>query len=118
VSEDIKYNKNFLTDVIARVDFPYPVDAINAKLSTDLMNAIKKSFPSLEPKKGIANELKISNEKVEQKKTEFTEWRFFSEDRKSNLVIIPAAIFVEFKAYESFNNLKGLWCINRKTGSE
>lgn len=105
------YKRNFLVSIIARVDFPYPVEGLKSQLPPLVVKKAKELFPVFEPTKAIARELQISSasDEVQQKLSEVTEWRFFSQNRDSSLVIIPTSLFIEYKTYKSFDVLKNVF---------
>ncbi len=105
--EDRCYKKNYLTNVIARVDFPSPIDGLDKNLPSKISKGIMKIFPITEPQKRVAQEFQISSNDFKQNKTEFTEWRFHGKERDKTLTIVPNAIFVEFKVYDTYETLKG-----------
>ena len=101
---DICYRKNFLKNVIARVDF-VPIEGLDAQLSPDVSKGVMKYFPIAEPRKATARELRISPERLSQKKSEFMEWRFFGKDRNKTIRFIPPAIIVDYSLYTTFELL-------------
>ena len=96
---DIYYKRNFLTKVIARVDFISPIEGLEKQLSPDISNGVKDFFPIAEPKKAIANELQMSLGLLKQKSSEFTEWKFYGKDRDKTLVIIPSSVSCQTHTY-------------------
>ncbi len=103
---DPKYLKTYLTQVIARVDCASPVTAASAPLPGDLAAQALKRFPIAEPRKGLARELQISDTGVSTKESEITEWRYHGKEREKTLTIAPAAVFVEYSRYSTFDALK------------
>lgn len=63
-------------------------------------------FPIAEPKKAIAQELRISPDELRQKRSELTEWHFHGRDRDKTLTIVPTAVFVEYTSYKDYETLK------------
>lgn len=102
----VKYEKNFLTNVIVRVDFPNPLQ-VHENLPPNLSKAILELFPISEPKKIIGKKVKFTAEKIEIEGDEKSiEWNFFGKNREKQLVITPVFFAITYKKYESFNNLK------------
>ena len=99
---DIRYRKNFLKNVIARVDFTSPIKGLDVQLPAEISKGVLKYFPIAESKRTIARELQISPDKLKQKKSEFMEWKFFGKDRKKTLTIVPTAVFVEYSSYATY----------------
>ncbi len=85
--DTIRYKKNFLTEVIARVDLISPIRALDKQIPLDITNKIKPLFPIPEPRKVLAFPLQVSSNGKEIKKTkkkeEEMEWRFHGKDKKS-----------------------------------
>src|SRR5690606_12329977 len=100
------YKRNFLKNVIARVDFPSPVEGLKDQVPSRISKKILKTFPIAEPKKVIARELMLSPNSLKQKELEMTEWHFHGKDRTKTLTIIPSAIFVEYRAYRDYETLR------------
>lgn len=106
MTTDILYKKPFLTEVIARVDFPSPIEGIEKQLPPEISKGMMKIFPIAEPRKAIAQELRISPDELRQKRLELMEWRFHGRDRDKTLTIIPTAVFVKYTVYHSYEVLK------------
>ena len=101
--------RNFLTNVVVRVDFPNPLQTDS--LPPDLTKVILKSFPISEPKKMIHVEGKFKLEP--HKKMEFeageeiTEWNYWGINREKRLVINKDFLSITYiKWYKSFDDLK------------
>jgi len=106
MTENICYKKNFLSNVVARVDFPSPIQGLEKQLPPEISKKVMDIFPIAEPRKAIAQELRISPDELKQKRSEIMEWRFHGKDRDKTLTIIPAAVFVEYTVYKSYEVLK------------
>jgi len=104
--DTVCYKRNFLKNVIARVDFPSPVEGLKDQVPSRISKKILKTFPIAEPKKVIARELMLSPNSLKQKELEMTEWHFHGKDRTKTLTIIPSAIFVEYRAYRDYETLR------------
>ncbi|CAG0986986.1 MAG: hypothetical protein MPEBLZ_02889 [Candidatus Methanoperedens nitroreducens] len=104
-----KYKKNFLTNVIVRVDFPNPLKTDT--LPPDFTKVILKSFPISEPKKLVQM---VGTFKVEPKKKlevetgeEMTEWNYYGVNREKRLVIQKDILSISYlKSYKGFEDLK------------
>lgn len=103
---DTSYKKNFLTAVIARVDFPSPIEGLDKKLPSRISSGIMQIFPSAEPTKGISAQLQVSPEQLKQKVSEHMQWRFYGKERDKSLTILPSAVFLEYTSYDSYETLK------------
>lgn len=103
---EIRYTKHYLREVIARVDFPSPLENIATRLPKEITEIALEHFPIAEPRKAVAQELQMSPEKVSSKKTEFTEWRFFGKDRDKTLTITPRSLVISYSSYRSYGTLR------------
>lgn len=106
MNDAIVYPSNFLSKVIARVDFPSPLLKVGTHLPSDISKIAIQQFPIEEPTRTIARELQISQTTVKTRETEFTEWHFHGKEREKSLTITPAAVFVKYTTYKSFEMLK------------
>ena len=104
--EDIRYKRNFLTNVIARVDFPSPIEGLENQLPPEISKGMMRIFPIAEPEKAIAQELRISSDELRQRRSELTKWHFHGRDRDKTLTIVPTAVFVEYTSYKTYEILK------------
>jgi uncharacterized protein (TIGR04255 family) len=102
----ICYQTNFLTQVVARVDFLSPVSSLQKELPPAIASSARLYFPIAEPREAVAQELQFAPEVKAGKKTEFTEWNFYSKDRTNRLAISHAALYVSYKAYASYDSLR------------
>jgi len=102
-----KYKKNYLTQVIARIDFLSPLASLREVLPAAVGTLSKNYFPIPEPKQIIGRELMVSSEtkQIQEKEIATKEWHFFGKEREKRLVITPGSMFVEFKVYGSFEEL-------------
>jgi uncharacterized protein (TIGR04255 family) len=101
------YKKNFLTKVIARIDF-LPINSIKTSLSADLSKKITKIFPISEPKKELIG-IKYQLSHKEVKKEELgskAEWHFHSKDRDKNLCIASDFFYIEYIVFDNFKKAK------------
>lgn len=103
---EICYKNDYLTQVIARIDFASPIQKFTQELPAKLSEKALVIFPILEPRQAIATELRISPKAVEPKRTELTEWNFWGKNREKRLVILNTAIFVEYKHYANYESFK------------
>lgn len=103
----ICYKKNFLTAVIARIDFPLPLKQVSKGLPKELLDMIKPIFPIFEPRQTISREMQISNSQLKQRNVEQgMEWHFHGEQKEKTLTIAPNTLFVNYKQYHTYENLK------------
>ncbi len=108
--DSICYKKNFLSEVIARVDLISPIEIFEKSLPSDITGIIRPLFPVPEPRKVIDFPLQVSSNgeqiKKTKKKAEHMEWRFHGKDEEKTLTITPASIFIQYRAYKTFEKLR------------
>jgi uncharacterized protein (TIGR04255 family) len=107
--EDIRYQKSFLKQVIVRIDFFSPVDAIEKALSPKLANTAAKSFPIAEPGEILVQHLEIAKTGVQESKTPFKQWNFFGRNRERQLTLSAPFMFVTFSEYSTYEVMKDIW---------
>jgi uncharacterized protein (TIGR04255 family) len=100
--ETIRYNTNFLTEVIARIDLVQAIPGLNQSLPKSLETAVTLRFPISEPQKIIAKGLQISSAGVKQFEGEGLQWHFFGKERKQKLSIDPDSLIFVHSSYETF----------------
>ncbi len=102
--------KQYLDQVIIRMDFLQPEDFVSDNIPPDLHSTIMKSFPIAEPREFLAQELQISGnqeqQKFEQKSLKIKEWNYYGREREKQFSITKECFFISYKKYESFNMLK------------
>jgi uncharacterized protein (TIGR04255 family) len=103
----IRYNRNFLKEVIARIDYVSPIEAIAKELPKDIAKTALKMFPIDEPRPIIEQEVMLSPKGIQATKRESTEWNFYGRNREKRLTITPNTLFVSHKKYESFESFSG-----------
>ena len=99
---EITYKRNYLNEVIARIDFVSPIHKLNHELPSKLSERALKNFPILEPKQGIAAEFQLSPKITEHKNIEFTEWNFYGKEREKRLVIYNNAVYMVYNVYPKY----------------
>ncbi|MFC2037000.1 TIGR04255 family protein [Chloroflexota bacterium] len=104
--EDVHYPKHYLTEVIARIDFPSPISGIEKELPRKLTKAAMSRFPAAEPKDVVAQQFMASRDDFSTTRTRFKQWVFHGKDREKRLTVNPDSLFVVYNAYESYEALK------------
>lgn len=92
--ESVCYTKNYLNEVICRLDFASPAAQIGSSMPKPLYDVVKKYYPIAEPKDIIGTELQInpaSGAIVNQIVSK--QWIFLSRDRKNKCTISPTVLF-------------------------
>ncbi|MFC5428480.1 TIGR04255 family protein [Paraburkholderia denitrificans] len=104
--EDTCYRKSFLAQVIAKIDFASPLP-IGKAVPPKLVNSIVEHFSIVEPPQQLQSHQVIINEgSVQTKQATVEQWTFFSKDRGRQLTLSPAAMFVNYSAYSSYEETK------------
>lgn len=96
------YRKNFLKEVIARVDFVNPLPGIETALPKALTDVALRVFPIAEPREAVKHEVRIGPQGVAQTEARFTEWQFHGKERTKTLTVGPQVALVQYKKYEKY----------------
>lgn len=102
-----KYKTNFLTKVVAKVDFANPIP-VEDKLEPELTKSILKSFPISEPKKLIGTQVKFVPDEgfnFEGEQLSKTEWNYYGKNREKQLIVASEAFTIIYDEYDSFETL-------------
>jgi len=101
-----KYKRNFLKQVIARIDFATPLQSLTEGPPKSIIEAIKSQFPVAEQKKQVVQQVLVSDAEVQRARQETFQWFYHSKDRDKSAYIGPDAMYVEYKKYERFEFLQ------------
>jgi uncharacterized protein (TIGR04255 family) len=105
--DEITYKKNFLKQVIARIDFVSPLTSIDKEFPPKLSEKIRHIYPIVETKKSTMDEFELSKEGVKKgKKVQFTSWEFLAKNRKNKLVLDRNALLVSYTNYKSYETMR------------
>lgn len=99
---EICYKRNFLKEVIARVDLLNPLPGVDTALPTALTETALRTFPIAEPREAVQKEVQVGPLGVAQSETRFTEWHFHDKDRTKTLTFGRQFILVQYKKYENY----------------
>lgn len=105
--EKIRYKRNYLTEVIARVDLAAPITELEKKLPDNIKNSVREYFPKFEPQTAFSHTVKLELKEVKTEKVEFTQWNFYGKEREKKLTIQPSAILVVYNDYKTYEQLRG-----------
>ena len=122
------YKKNFLTDVIVRIDFANPELSIKNELNPNVSEFCLKAYPIKEMVVNQKNDVIITKDinnpqeiKTTVNKEEIREWHFFEKNRKKEITIAYNCLIISIKEYVSFQELKNefigimnVLCLNYK----
>jgi uncharacterized protein (TIGR04255 family) len=101
------YNKNFLTNVFVRLDYPNPLP-IQDSLSPKLTGTLLKSFPIYEPGTIRGSLFKFDKEKgasIERDSLD-KQWTFFNADRSKNVLVCKNFLLMTYTKYNSYESFK------------
>lgn len=105
--EPICYQKSFLKQVIAKVDFATPLVKLEKGVPSGLVDAIIKYFPIIEPPADlISQEIIFEGGGVNTKQTTIKHWIYFGKDRGKQLTLAPQNISVVYTTYSSYEETK------------
>ncbi len=105
--EDICYRKNYLAEVVARIDFASPIEALSSEvLPQDIHAAIKKHYSIYEPGKITEHGVRITDEAVVSNKKEISQWVYHGEDRDKSIIVSANSFVVTFKKYHDYGDFK------------
>ncbi len=103
----VRYKKNFLKEVVVRIDFPVPLRAIRVRVNQKFIREIIKYYPIQEPIKVIKDALRLLSEPAKNRTGEKrTNWFFHSRNRGEKLCINDTCMFIDVSKYESFAKLR------------
>lgn len=102
MTEDICYKRNYLTRVIARLDFPSPLQNIETQLPPEISKAAMRDFPIAEPREAVEQQVQFSRDELRSRRSEYTEWRFHGRDRAKTFTVGPSAAFAQYTRYSSY----------------
>lgn len=102
-----KYRRPFLNQAIIRLDFASPLEAVAKALPKKVTGMVTRAFPIAEPEKYLAKDLRITKESTKESVSEGTKWIFHSRDKEKTLTIVPEAIFIIYRKYDSFESVIG-----------
>ncbi|MBU1110147.1 TIGR04255 family protein [Patescibacteria group bacterium] len=104
-SRKIQYKKNFLTDVIFRIDFPVILD-IAENTPKGFQNKILNDFPVLEPIQQFGVKIERKGSNIDTFTADKTTWRFSSPDKNYLTELDAEFLAVVCKKYSNFTDFK------------
>lgn len=106
VSDNKKmYKKNFLTNVIFKVDFPKVLELTDKKSPIEFQKKISDSFPILNEVKGGQFEYEIkSTNQFSLKSEDKISWEFMSKDKTKKVFVDSDYVYLECLRYEHFED--------------
>src|ERR1700730_15400156 len=105
--ETVYYEKTFLKQVVARIDFVAPLIELEKSLPAKLGKALSDSFPIMEPIDTIAQDLQITGDEVKESKQERSkQWNFNGKEREKQLALTTGFVFVIYVRYTTYEDMK------------
>jgi len=105
MNEKVIYKKNYLSEVVVRIDFFSPIEYLNKSIPDQLLNLLSNHFPVCEPTESIAQEFQFGANGSQAREIRTQQWNFFGKDREKQLSISPAFLFASYKKYEKFESI-------------
>lgn len=100
--EEIRYQRNFLKNVIFRIDFS-PLVRLQKELSPDLQDALRESFPSLEDRIAVEYNTTITEGRRIDETASSHLWHFDNSGRTRRVSISYKHLVIEFFQYTHFS---------------
>ncbi len=104
--EQVCYQKSFLKEVIAKIDFASPVEKLEKGVPAKLVSTIVKNFPIVEPADLVMQEFALEGSALKSKQTATKRWNYYSKERDRQLTLAPQSVFVQYKNYSSYEIAK------------
>jgi uncharacterized protein (TIGR04255 family) len=105
--EKAYYEKHFLKEVIARVDFVAPLVELERSLPKKLSKVFADLFPIVEPTEAIAQGFQITPNEVKPSKPQhFKQWNFYGRQREKLLAAAASFLFLQYNRYVAYENLQ------------
>jgi len=109
-----EFKKNYIDQVILRIDFPSTPLEIENKLPMELLKIILPQFPIPEEKELFEKGYKIDfrDDKVDvEKSNKITEWYYYNKNRKRSICISKKYVFFIYKEWDdrTYTELEGVF---------
>lgn len=99
---DKKYKKNFLKNVIFRIDFIENID----KITPESSSKIKEIFPIYEEIVNVKRNIMINETQDSIKKEKTVLYRFHKKDKSAFIEILDNSILISYNTYINFSAMK------------
>jgi len=100
------YRRNFLREVIVRVDFLSPLPGVEAALPPRLTEVAVATFPIPEPREAVQRAVEIGPQGVQSSEERFKEWLFHGKERTKTLTIGRQVVLVQHRTYQTYELVK------------
>lgn len=105
--DPICYKKNYLAEVVARIDFAQPANSLSTPaLPKSIRDVITKRYAIFESSKGMRQGIEISDTGVKTQNEEFHQWTFSGSEREKTIIINKDSITVSLKKYVDWKEFK------------
>ncbi len=101
-----KYRKDFLANVIVKIDFDTPLSISKKGPSKKVYNPVKERFPITEENKIVGKELLVGPKVTKEREIETKEWLYFGKKREKHLKITPRFMAITYDKYEYYEKLR------------
>jgi len=102
-----KYPHNYLKNVTVRIDFGQNYYEISSEVPNPLQERIKERFPFMQKKGAIAEQLQVVSETdIKRRHVKENHWFFQSRDGGKTLCVAPNFLWIDYKKYDGFDELK------------
>ena len=105
--EEICYRRNYLNEVICRLDFASNLTVFKNTMPRDIFLIVKKYYPVAEPQDIIGAELQISPGNTSVNNIVSKKWVFYSRDRKNRCSIDTESVIFSSEDYNIFEEFRG-----------
>jgi uncharacterized protein (TIGR04255 family) len=100
--EEIRYQRNFLKNVIFRIDFS-PIVRLQKELSPDFQDSLRDNFPSLEAQVATEFHTAITEGRRIDETLNSHLWHFNNSERTQRIIISYKSLVIEFLEYTHFS---------------
>jgi uncharacterized protein (TIGR04255 family) len=102
-----KYPHNYLKNVTARIDFGQNYYEVSSDVPGVLQERIKERFPFMQKKSAMAEQLQVVSEtEIKRRHVRENHWFFQAQDGSRTLCIAPNFLWIDYKKYNGFGDLK------------
>lgn len=100
--EDIHYKKNYLTNVVCRLDFPSILE-ISTHIPDTFQNMIKEEFPHFESKMMVKYSTFLNKDEKIDKRQEMPSYYFLNNEKDKVVNLSQDSLTIEFFKYNNFD---------------
>lgn len=101
----IQYRKNYITNVIFRVDFPKILDLDLKEPTSEFQRRLLERFPIMNEIKRKGVEFEFKDDLEVKKEDDELSWQFVNENNTKKVFIASDHVYIECTKYEGFEEL-------------